>query len=287
MLEQEEPVLIESSDSVEKKPVVIAKTKSAQPISNLTVLSQLLVLAGNGEVEKLFSEDFEDGGFMDSGECSGNCPDVLEEQGGAGKFMRATLSGSMKVPYRTELSFNKSSSMLVNQRTYLLVFRVRMHTDTGQFPKSMFVQVHAKNWLEDQSKKFWQPFVGRLNENPKTGFWQCEKSDGKNLKTPFSVRTKKWEQYEAVLRFRNDSDGTILVFRGHELIFKQQGVNCGDWKEPLYLKMGIYTGKKNSVPEGSVRNVDYDDVGLFDISKYSNSLAAAKQFVGQLKLNEN
>lgn len=222
-------------------------------------------------VKVVFIENFEDGNFADSGKCHGNCPELKRDVVTSNTYLEATLNSESIEPFRTELNLRQSADLEMTGKTYVFGFRVRFHQDVGSdFPRSMFVQTHAKNWLESSKNKqdYWQSFVGRISDSGSlTGLWQGERINGEKVAKNFTCIPEKWYECHVLLRLRNDSTGCIMVFRDGKLEYSEFGSNSGNWVHAQYLNVGIYTGKSRKVPNGASRSVDYDDLMLYDISQ--------------------
>mgnify|MGYP002725677347 CR=1 FL=1 len=251
------------------------RKEKPQDVEDRTVDEQLSALLDNGGLELIFSEDFEDNTFLDQGKCSGNCPEIMVDNDD-NRFMRASLSGSMKPGYRTELSFGKPPKLTLRDKTYLLYFKVRFLPDSGGiFPKSMFVQIHAlktKQQKEDKTLKAWQSFNGRILSGVRSGYWEGEKVNGKQLRSDFTIEHDEWFECLVVIRLSDGPDGQLTTYRDGSKEFEALGRNSADWMTSQYLKMGVYSahnsGRKAKYGEPSMayRRTDFDDVSLYTIS---------------------
>lgn len=276
----------EIPDEIAKQTVGQSSSGKKPSFSSMALYSRLGELARQWEIVEILSEDFNDGTFKDSGICSGNCPEVVRKNTSGDHFLRASLNGSMKVPYRTEISFVKGADLFMKEQTYLLVFKYRILQDNGLFPMAMFAQIHARNGKEEDSlgEGFWQPFVGRLRKDKRGRLWQSERSGGRNTKESFKVEFDAWQTCMVLLRLRSDQSGRIEVYRDGMLEFAQEGKNCGQWKYPLFLKLGLYTGKQNQYPpKNTERTVDYDDVLIYDISEATKANSDFNHLIERLE----
>jgi hypothetical protein len=226
-------------------------------------------LIGQGAI-LLMEEDFEKGSIEDVGMCSGNCPEIVSEKTKGNKFMRATLSQDMEVPYRSEISFSQRTAFWPDSLVYLIKFQVRFYldSDTG-FPPSIFVQLHARSQYEKSETELWLPFVGKLREGGDGAIWLAESINGKDQRKRFSFEHEKWYDCSALIRLSTKSHGQISVYRNGVREFHTFGANSNHWKHSSYLKMGIYSGQlrpKHGRSTKARRMVDFDNIKVYDIT---------------------
>lgn len=251
-----------------------SKTRSTLlvPKTPIPITQQLDSLAEIGIIQPRLFEDFEDSTFLDNGKCSGNCPEIVGQ--GNNKFMRAQLSGLMKVGHRSEVSFGKQCK-LSQDSLYVLYFKVRFRPDSaGTFPKSMFAQIHAaktKAQKEDRNLRSWQSFVGRVEAGGTNGYWESEKVAEKRKLSRFQLPHETWEEVVVLLKLSDDEDGSIKAYRNGVLEFEANGPNSAAWMTTQFLKLGVYSahnsGKKAKYGEPSMafRTTDFDDVRVYSV----------------------
>ncbi|MFT4682283.1 MAG: hypothetical protein ACI9FU_001026 [Granulosicoccus sp.] len=240
----------------------------------ICISDQLDSLAHSEVIVPILVENFEDSSFTDHAICSGNCPVVLQEDGNS--FMRAKLSGKMKVVHRSEVSFGKSAPLELNLN-YLIYFKVRYLADSaGIFPKGIFMQIHAKKTKTqktDPNIVSWQSLVGRVDKGGDSGYWEGEKVDSKRRLNRVDLNQDTWQECVALVRLSAESDGVLTVYRNGIKEFDAQGANSAAWMTSQFLKMGIYSahnsGKKAKYGQTSMayRRTDFDDVRIYMVSE--------------------
>lgn len=251
-----------------------SKSGSTFSIRNqpVPITQQLDSLSEIGFIQPRLLEDFEDSTFLDNGICSGNCPQVVLQ--GNNKFMRAQLSGKMKVGHRSEVSFGKGCT-LGQDTLYVLYFKVRFRPDSaGTFPKSMFAQIHAAKTnaqKQDRSLRSWQSFVGRVEDGGTNGYWECENLAEKRKLNRFQLTQDSWQEVVVFLRLSANENGSIKAYRNGVLEFEANGPNSAQWMTSQFLKLGVYSahnsGKKAKYGEPSMafRTTDFDDVRVYSV----------------------